>query len=98
MIDHIVMLRCPASETLSGVMRGLAGLVKDIAGFDSFTHGANVDVEGKSPDHPYGFICRFEDRASLDRYATDPRHKALGAQLVALCGGADGIMVYDISS
>lgn len=98
MIHHVVMLQSPPSEALSGVMRGLAALIGQIDGFTGFSHGPNVDAEGKSPDYPYGFICTLTDRAALDRYADDPRHHVLGAQLVALCGGAGGIMVYDIAA
>jgi hypothetical protein len=35
---------------------------------------------------------------ALDRYATDPRYQAYCAQLVALCGGPEGITVYDIET
>ncbi len=82
---------------LAAVMAGLAALPLD--GFTDFQHGPNIDAEGKSPGHPYGFICTFADRGALDRYATDPGHKALAARLVALCtGGGDGIVVYDIDA
>jgi hypothetical protein len=75
-------------------MNGLAGL--DLPGFASFTHGPNRDFEAKSPDHPYGFICTFADADALGTYAVHPDHQALGGRLVALCGGADGIMVIDL--
>lgn len=99
MIDHVVMLGLRDEADLSAcrdVMQGLERLVGDSPGFLGLTHGVNIDMEGKSPDYPYGFIARFEDKTALARYAADPRHQALGAQLVALCGGADGITVYDI--
>jgi hypothetical protein len=99
MIDHVVMLglRDGADPTTCrDVMRGLEQLVGEIPGFLGLSHGVNIDMEGKSPGFPYGFIARFEDRAALTRYAADPRHQALGARLVALCGGADRITVYDI--
>lgn len=101
MIDHIVMLslKAPPDEALSAAMKDLADLTEAIDGFAAFTHGPNIDAEGKSPDYPYGFICQFQDRAALDRYAADPRHQAIGARLVAMCkGGAEGIMVYDLAS
>lgn len=80
------------------VMKGLGALVGQIDGFTGFTHGPNIDLEGKSPEAAYGFICTFSDRDALLRYADDPRHRALGARLVALCGGAESIKVYDIHS
>lgn len=97
MIQHIVMLGLldgyDAGE-LDTVMRGLAAL--DLPGFIGFSHGANRDFEGKSPDYPYGFIGTFTDAAALKLYAADPDHQALGARLVSLCGGADAIMVIDL--
>ncbi len=97
MIRHIVMLNLADDGDLPDVMTGLGDLVGEIAGYTSFEHGPNIDAEGKTPDHAYGFICTFHDRASLDAYANDPRHQALGGRLVAMCnGGGDGIMVMDI--
>lgn len=98
MILHSVYVQTVAdtSQELAAVMEGLAALMDQIEGFSAFQHGPNIDVEGKSPEAPYGFICTFDDRAALDRYATNPDHKTLGARLVALCGGADRIMVYDL--
>ncbi len=97
MIRHIVMLNLSARDDLPAVMDGLGGLIGQIDGFTGFEHGPNIDAEGKSPDYPYGFVCTFRDRAALDAYAADPRHRALGARLVAMCnGGGDGIMVFDL--
>jgi hypothetical protein len=101
MILHTVLLPLPpdhdAGEATS-VMQALAALVGRIDGFTAFAHGPNIDAEGRTPGHPYGFVCTFADRAALDRYAADPRHLALGARLVALCGGAEGILVSDIDT
>lgn len=100
MIDHAVFLAlAPGHDPadLAEVMHGLEALTGEIEGFTAFRHGPNIDAEGKSPEYPYGFICSFDGRAALDRYAADPRHGALGARLVAMCtGGAAGIMVYDL--
>lgn len=102
MILHAVFLNLSANadtDVLFNAMMDLEGLVGVIDGFTVFEHGTNVDAEGKSPDHPYGFLCTFTDRAALDRYAADPRHRAIGARLVGLCrGGADGIVVYDLDT
>ena len=81
---------------LRDVMDGLRKLVGQIHGFIDFKHGPNIDVEGKSPEAPYGFICVFENETALHRYTDDPRHRALGAQLVVLCEGAHRIKVYDL--
>ena len=100
MIQHVVMLRLvdDPGEELRSVMSGLAALVGRITGFTAFQHGPNLDAEGKSPDHAYGFICTFDNAAALADYADDPEHQALGKRLVALCGGGEGIMVYDIDT
>ena len=97
MIQHIVMLALPEgydAAELAAVMEGLAAL--DLPGFTGFQHGSNIDLENKTPDYPYGFICTFTDQTALETYAADPGHQALGGRLVALCGGGDGIMVMDL--
>jgi len=98
MIQHIVMLSLKDDADqgeLASVMDGLASL--DLPGFDGFEHGPNRDFEATTPDHGYGFICRFADAAALKTYAQDADHCALGARLVAMCqGGGDGIMVMDL--
>ena len=101
MILHTVylsLLENADPAELSEVMSGLENLVGSIEGFTEFHHGPNIDAEGKSPEAHYGFICHFSNRAALDRYANDPRHRAFGSRLVALCGGGDGIKVYDIQT
>jgi hypothetical protein len=97
MIRHIVMLRLVDGYDpveLIAVMSGLAAL--DLPGFIGFEHGPNRDLEQKAPDYLYGFVCSFSDEAAVKTYAADPGHQALGARLVDLCGGGDGIMVMDL--
>ncbi|MBL4813365.1 MAG: Dabb family protein [Rhodobacteraceae bacterium] len=100
MIEHIVMCKLKpghAAAELGAVMAGLTALVGEVAGFESFSHGQNIDLEGKSADVHYGFIGRFATQSALETYATYPAHVALGARLVALCeGGGAGIVVYDL--
>ncbi|MEL6452430.1 MAG: Dabb family protein [Pseudomonadota bacterium] len=100
MIRHCVMLRLSSAvdeAELSDIMKGLSDLVADLAGCSDFVCGPNRDFENKSPDHGYGFTLDAVDAPTLARYAEDPRHKELGARLVALCeGGARGIVVYDL--
>ncbi|WP_424944440.1 Dabb family protein [Aliiroseovarius crassostreae] len=100
MISHVVALAlAPDADraTLAQVMQGLADLVGRVEGFLSFTYGPNIDLERKSPDHPYGFVACFANQAALQRYADHPEHQGLGQQLVSLCdGGAEGILVFDI--
>lgn len=97
MIQHIVMLSPTDGydkSELADVMQGLSAL--RISGFQGFTHGPNRDLENSTSDYPYGFICTFTDVAALRTYAGNVDHQALGARLVALCGGGDGIMVIDL--
>ncbi|GAA3860800.1 Dabb family protein [Celeribacter arenosi] len=98
MILHTVLCALRAdydAGELASIMAGLEAL--DIAGFDRFSHGPNIDLEGKSPLYPFGFQCQFTDRAALEAYGANPDHHALGARLVALCAnGADGIFVSDL--
>ena len=100
MIQHVVMLNLKPSHDpaeLQAVMAGLAALDTKVEGFLSFQHGPNRDLEKKTQEYPYGFICTFSNIEGLERYAADPEHQALGGRLVAMCvGGADGIMVMDL--
>lgn len=99
MIRHCVMLNLQKNtqEEVQEVLAGLADLVARLAGCRGFVAGPNRDFEGKSPNYPYGFMFDAEDEAALNAYAEHPRHKQLGAKLVALCeGGADGIVVFDL--
>ena len=100
MIRHVVMLALSDdydADALSEIMIGLANLAGVLPGFTFFEHGLNHDFEGKSAQYPYGFICTFTAATALQSYAENAEHRALGAQLVALCkGGAAGIMVIDL--
>jgi hypothetical protein len=101
MILHAVYLSLPDGSDrveLADIMAGLHNLIGKVDGFTAFHHGENIDVENSSPEANYGFLGSYTDRAALATYATDPRHQALGERLVALCGGTDGIKVYDIET
>lgn len=100
MIDHVVMLAVSPDvndSAIQSVFARLYALVDKIDGFVAFKGGRNLDLENKSPDYPYGFVATFKDRAALEIYASDPRHTALGMELVALCeGDPQNIVVYDL--
>ncbi|SMX39804.1 Dabb family protein [Octadecabacter ascidiaceicola] len=101
MILHAVYLSLPDDadhKELADIMAGLKDLVGKIDGFTAFWHGANIDVENSSPEVNYGFHGSYTDSAALASYASDLRHQALGGRLVTLCGGVDGIKVYDIET
>ncbi|SLN29288.1 Dabb family protein [Pseudooctadecabacter jejudonensis] len=99
MILHAVYFDpCDDPEELRSIMTGLADLVGQIDGFLEFSHGPNIDAEGKSSEASYGFVCTFATARALATYAQDARHRALGARLVAMCGGAEAIKVYDIDT
>ena len=101
MILHAVYLSLPDDADhaeLVDIMAGLKDLVGKIAGRKALYHGKNIDVENSSPEANYGFHGAYTDRAALASYAADPRHQVLGGRLVALCGGADRIKVYDIET
>ncbi len=102
MILHVVALALRADgpeAELKDVMQGLADLRAYHAGWLSFQHGPNLDVEHLSERYRYGFLCGFCDRSALDRYAAYPRHKAIGARLVSLCeDGPGSIMVIDLQT
>lgn len=98
MILHVVMLGLPEgydTAELALVMAGLKSL--NIPGLQKFEHGPNIDLERKTQDYPYGFVCTFANQTALETYASDPHHQALGARLAALCGGGENIMVMDLA-
>ena len=98
MIDHVVLLALKPghdADELADVMAGLSALAGQIEGFTAFRHGANRDYEGRSPAYGYGFVGQFRDALALAVYADDPRHRALGGRLMALC---DDLLVADVES
>jgi hypothetical protein len=101
MILHCVFCNIRADvtpEERDPIIDGLRQLCAGMDGALSFDAGENLDFEAKSPDHGYGFVIRFADKAAAMTYADDPEHKTLGGALCGICeGGADGIIVYDLS-
>ena len=76
----------------------LADFAANLDGVLGCEFGPNLDFEGKSERYDWGFVIRFTDRLAAERYAAHPTHQRLSKQLCALCkGGADGIVVYDLS-
>lgn len=100
MLLHCVfcdILETTAQGEVSAIEAELAALVGKVPGMLAFQAGPNRDYEVKSPNHRWGFVCTFTDRAAHLAYEAHPRHQAAGARLVAACrGGAAGIVVYDL--
>jgi len=88
-----------APEERAAVIAALAEFARSLDGVLGFDAGPNRDFEKTSPAFSDGFVIRFADRAALERYASHPTHRDLGAWLCALCnGGAAGIMVFDLDT
>lgn len=102
MIIHCVFLHLDhpdREKDCLSVMAALGALKSEVDGMVNFASGPNRDFEHKTPDHTFGFVITFQDRAAHLAYERHPRHVELGGQLVAMCrGGADGILVYDIEA
>ncbi len=99
MIRHCVMLGLSDGHDaleLREVMQALDALVGRLPGCCHFLAGENIDLEGKTPEFPYGFTIDFDDAVALENYAQHPEHKLLGGRLVALCGGSEKISVFDL--
>ncbi len=99
MIRHLVLLRFQPDVTAAekaALMAGLDALREHLPGMLAFTALANT-----SPEDPVvhgfrdGFAIDLADAAARDAYLADPAHRALGARLVAACGGLDGLVVFD---
>lgn len=101
MLKHIVLLDPTDDAALDRIVAAmdiLATLPGQIPGVLDFTHGPNLDFEGKSGRYAYGFVLSFADKAANDAYIVHPDHRRAGAILVASCkGGAEGIFVADLA-
>lgn len=102
MIQHCVFFTFQAAVDeveRTDILTSLAHLVDEIPGLLSLNFGPNADFEQKSKDYKHGFVAVFADRDALTRYASHPKHLALGERLVASSiHGGDGITVFDIVS
>lgn len=85
-------------ERRQEAVTAFAPLLQEVNGMIDFAAGPNLDFEAKSAAYSHGFIITFRDRTAHLDYENHPTHKRLGAELVKLCvGGADGIIVFDLS-
>ena len=102
MLKHCVFVNLKEdvdAEAREAVLSGFGTLVGEIDGMLDYCRGPNLDFEAKSPEYSWGFIVTFQDRAAHLAYEQHPRHKELGAKLVAMCkGGHDGILVFDLQT
>ncbi|MEO1700478.1 MAG: Dabb family protein [Pseudomonadota bacterium] len=99
-IRHIVAVRFKddiSGAQIADLMGQLFALRTHLGGITDFQHRPNV-----SPEEPvvhgfrHIFWFDFDGEAARDTYLNDPKHQAVGKQLVeAADGGIDGIMVLD---
>ena len=100
MIRHVVLTKFRpdvAEEAIADIYDGLAALVDELVGAAGFVGGRSVSPEQIERGYLHGFSIDFDSLEALAVYAEDPRHQALGGQLVAnAIGGVDGLLVVDI--
>jgi hypothetical protein len=100
MIRHAVFIRFRpeiARAERDALYASLAGLSGQLAGMGRLSAGPNVSPEGLGKGFDEGFAVDFTDAAARDAYLADPRHRAIGARIVAAAaGGPDGIFVFDL--
>ncbi|MBT8456450.1 MAG: Dabb family protein [Rhodobacteraceae bacterium] len=100
MIRHIVLVRFRVDITedvIESIFGGLTALQTKLPGILGVTAGRSESPEQMERGYMHGFVIDFENWQALDRYARDPDHKALGAQLVDHAeGGRDGLLVFDL--
>jgi hypothetical protein len=100
MIRHIVLTRFKPGtpeHTIRGIYTGLAGVAARLEGARGFVGGRSSSPEQIERGYLHGFTIDFDDWDALQRYADDPAHQSLGAQLVdTAIGGIDGVLVLDI--
>ncbi|MBD0864994.1 MAG: Dabb family protein [Rhodobacteraceae bacterium] len=101
MIRHIVLTRFKPDVTeakIAQIYAGLAAVTDRLEGARGFTGGRSESPEQIERGYMHGFVVDFDDWDVLQRYADDPEHQALGAQVVEhAVGGTDGIVVLDIN-
>ena len=88
MIRHIVMLHLRPDHDageLSQIMDGLAALPRI-----AVHHGPNRDMEGKTPNHAYGWTGDFKEWGALGTDAADPGQRGLGGLPWGQGGGRGG--------
>jgi len=100
MIRHIVLMKfradLPAKERLS-IFAQLAALEGVCPGMLNFNAGDNASPEVLNRGFTHAFTIDFRDEKSRDAYLAHEDHKAAGARLVlALDGGLDGLLVFDL--
>lgn len=100
MIRHIVLTKFKpdtAEEKIAEIYAGLSAVAEKLAGAQNFTGGRSKSPEQIERGYMHGFVIDFDSWDALQRYADNPEHQALGAQLVAhAVGGIDGILVLDL--
>lgn len=100
MIRHIVLTKFKPDTSeakISEIYSGLAAVTDILPGATAFVGGRSESPEQIERGYMHGFSIDFDDWGTMQDYADNPRHKALGAQLVEnAVGGIDGILVLDI--
>lgn len=100
MIRHIVLVKFKpdtSENQIAGLLDGLSSLTQDLPGATGFAGGKSTSPENLERGYHHGFVIDFDSWADLAAYADDPRHKALGAEIVEhAIGGLDGVLVLDI--
>lgn len=100
MIRHIVFIRFKpelSTHDIDDIFKELHAIEDEIDGLMSITSGASESPEQLERGYMHGFVADFTDWEALDAYQNHPKHKRLGARLVAnAIGGIDGILVFDL--
>lgn len=97
-IDHVVLLRIPASadpEEVAALRRALEALPGRIDGVEAVRWGPSTSPEGLEHGYTHGFVMALRDDAARERYLPHPEHVAVAERIRAL---ADDVLVFDVSS
>lgn len=99
MIAHIVLLRFPATVTAeekAALYRSVEALQPRIPGMVGVAAGPNASPEGLDQGFSDGFVVTFDGAAARDAYLADEEHAKVGTALVALVGGLENLLVFDL--
>lgn len=100
MIRHIVLTKFKpdtSEDLIRDIYTGLSALSIELPGAQNFTGGRSESPEHIERGYMHGFVIDFDSWDALSNYANNPKHQALGGQLVASAiGGIDGVLVLDL--
>ena len=94
---HMRFLEGTSDADKQEIYDRLDGLKDHLGGILDFQHRRNISPETHLIRGFEDMVwIDFTDAAARDTYLADSKHRAIGARIKELCGGADGLYVCDV--